>query len=158
VDPSLIVKFFGSKAGLFAAVVEWPFDASEVAAHIRDVPVDRVGEDMARRFIGQWDRDEQRNAIISAIYAALDDPAAAAMLREFVTVNLNLPAVERVGADRPQLRAALLASQLVGFGLCRYVLAFDALASAPSEELISALGAILQDTCTNPLIAAAPTT
>jgi hypothetical protein len=80
------------------------------------------------------------------------------MLREFVTVNLILPAIERVGADRPQLRAALLAPQLVGFGVCRYVLAFDTLASAPSEDLITALGAILQDTCTNPLIAPEPLT
>ena len=38
VDPSLVVQLFGSKAGLFAAVVEWPFDASEVATQIRDVP------------------------------------------------------------------------------------------------------------------------
>jgi AcrR family transcriptional regulator len=36
VDPSLIVQFFGSKAGLFAAVVEWPFDATQTAAQIRE--------------------------------------------------------------------------------------------------------------------------
>jgi AcrR family transcriptional regulator len=34
VDPSLIVQYFGSKAGLFASVVEWPFDATEVAAQV----------------------------------------------------------------------------------------------------------------------------
>jgi AcrR family transcriptional regulator len=158
VDPSLIVQFFGSKAGLFTAAFEWPFDASEIAAHLEGVPVEGVGEDIARLLIGHWDRDEHRNAILSLIYAALEDPAAAAMFREFVTVNLVLPAVERVGGDRPQLRAALLASQLVGFGLSRYVLAFDALTSASSEELITALGATLQDTCTNPLIAAEPPT
>jgi AcrR family transcriptional regulator len=151
VDPSLIVQLFGSKAGLFAAVVEWPFDASEIAAQVQEVPPDGVGEFAARRFIGHWDRDEHRNPILSLIYAALADPGAAAMFREFITVNLTLPVVERVGADRPQLRAALLASQLVGFGLSRYVLGFDALVSASSEELVAALGATLQDTCTSPL-------
>src|SRR5579863_3171359 len=44
VDPSLIVQLFGSKAGLFAAVVEWPFDASAIAAEVHAVPADRVGE------------------------------------------------------------------------------------------------------------------
>ncbi|HTP19798.1 MAG TPA: TetR family transcriptional regulator [Solirubrobacteraceae bacterium] len=151
VDPSLIVQFFGSKAGLFAAVVEWPFDATQVASEIGEVPVGQVGEYTARIFIGHWDRDEHRNPIISLIHAALADPAAAAMFREFITSNLTLPVVERVGADRPQLRAALLASQLIGFGLSRYVLAFDALTSASSEELIAALGATLQNTCTGPL-------
>jgi hypothetical protein len=106
---------------------------------------------MARRFVGHWNRDEHRNPIVSLIYAALSDPVAASMLRTFITVNFTMPAVERVGADRPQLRAALLASQLLGFGLSRYVLAFDALATASSEELINALGATLQNTCTGPL-------
>jgi AcrR family transcriptional regulator len=151
VDPSLIVQLFGSKAGLFAAVVEWPFDASQVGAQIQQIPPGEVGEYTARVFIGHWDRDEHRNPIVSLIHAALSDSAAAAMLREFITVNLTLPAVGRVGADQPQLRAALLASQLLGFGLSRYVLAFDALTSASSEELIVALGASLQHTCTSPL-------
>ena len=151
VDPSLIVQQFGSKAGLFATVVEWPFDASEVATQIQGVPAGNVGEYMARMFIGHWDRDEHRNPIVSLIYAALSDSAAAAILREFITVNFTLPVVERAGADRPQLRAALLASQLLGFGLSRYVLGFDAFASASGDELIAALGATLQHTCTGPL-------
>jgi len=156
VDPSLIVQFFGSKAGLFAAVVEWPFDASQIATQIQEVPVERVGEYVARVFISRWDRDEHRNPIISLIHAALADPAAAAMLREFITINLTLPMVDRMGADRPQFRAALLASQLLGFGLSRYALAFDALSSAPSEDLVAALGATLQHTCTTPLTTTGP--
>ena len=156
VDPSLIVQLFGSKAGLFGAVVQWPFDASQIGAEIRDVPIEQVGEYVARIFISRWDRDEHRNPIISLIHAALADPAAAVMLREFITVNLTLPMVERVGADRPQFRAALLASQLLGFGLCRYALAFDALTSAANEDLVAALGITLQHTSTTPLAAAGP--
>jgi AcrR family transcriptional regulator len=156
VDPSLIVQLFGSKAGLFAAVVEWPFDAREIGAQIQDVAAEQVGAYTARVFVSHWDRDEHRNPIVSLIHAALSDSAAAAMLSEFITVNLTLPVVERVGADQPQLRAALLASQLIGFGLSRYVLAFDALTSAPSEDLIRALGATLQHTCTSPLAGAEP--
>lgn len=154
VDPSLIVQFFGSKAGLFGAVVEWPFDAGQIAAQVREIPAEQVGEYVARMFIGHWDRDEHRNPIISLIHAALADTAAAAMLGEFITVNLTVPMVERVGGDRPQFRAALLASQLIGFGLSRYVLAFDTLASAPNEDLVAALGSTLQHTCTTPLAAA----
>jgi AcrR family transcriptional regulator len=151
VDPSLIVQYFGSKAGLFAAVVEWPFDAGRVAAEVRDVPPAEVGYYMARVFLEHWDRDEERNPIVSSIYAALADPAAAAMLREFITANLALPVVTRAGGDRPQLRASLLASQLIGFGLSRYVLSFEAVASTPSEELTSILGAMLQHTCVSAL-------
>jgi AcrR family transcriptional regulator len=151
VDPSLIVQLFGSKAGLFGAVVEWPFDASQIGTQVRDVPAEMVGEYVARVFIGRWDIDEHRNPIMSLIHAALADPTAAAMLREFITLNLTLPMVKRLGADRPQFRAALLASQLLGFGLARYALAFDALTSASTGDLVAALGATLQHTCTAPL-------
>jgi AcrR family transcriptional regulator len=158
VDPSLIVQFFGSKAGLFGAAVEWPFDASRICVQIRAVPAEQVGEYTARLFIAHWDRDEHRNPIISLIHAGLADAAAAAMLREFITANLTLPVVQRVGADRPALRAALLASQLLGFGLSRYALAFAALSSASNEDLVAALGATLQHTCTSPLITAGAST
>ena len=151
VDPSLIVQYFGSKAGLFAAVVEWPFDAGQIAAQVQDVPRDQVGVYMAGVFLEHWDRDEERNPIVSLLYAALSDPAAAAMLREFITGNLGLPVVMRADGDRPELRAALLASQLIGFGLCRYVLSFDALAATPTGELVAILGATLQQVCTGPL-------
>jgi AcrR family transcriptional regulator len=151
VDPSLIVQLFGSKAGLFGAAVQWPFDASLIGAEIRDVPAGQVGQYTARMFIGHWERDEHRNPILSLIHAALADDAAAVMLREFITANLTLPVIEHVGADRPRFRAALLASQLLGFGLSRYALAFPALAAAPNEDLIAALGATLQHTCTMPL-------
>jgi AcrR family transcriptional regulator len=156
VDPSLVVQLFGSKAGLFGAAVEWPFDASQIGAQIRDVQAEQVGEYVARIFIDRWDRDEHRNPIISLVHAALADHGAAAMLREFITLNLTLPMVERVGSDRPQFRAALLASELLGFGLSRYALAFEALTSATNEDLVRALGATLQHTCVAPLPAVAP--
>ena len=151
VDPSLIVQYFGSKSGLFGAVVEWPFDATQVAIEVREVPQSEVGAYMARRFLEHWDRDEERNPIVSLLYAALADPAVAATLRDFITVNFALPVVKRAGGDRPELRAALLAAQLIGFGLSRYVLTFDALAAIPSDELVAILGAALQHTCTGPL-------
>ncbi len=151
VDPSLIVQYFGSKSGLFAAVVEWPFDATQVANEVQEVPQEEVGLYMAGRFLDHWDRDEERNPIISLLYAALGDPAAAAMLRDFITLNFALPVVKRARGDRPELRAALLASQLIGFGLGRYVLAFDALTATTSDDLVAILGATLQHTCTAPL-------
>jgi AcrR family transcriptional regulator len=151
VDPSLIVQYFGSKAALFVAVVEWPFDARVVATEVQDVDPSEVGYYMARAFLGHWDRDEERNPIISLIHAALADPAAATMLREFITANLALPVATRAGGDRSELRASLLASQLIGFGLARYALGFEPLAASSSDELATILGAMLQHTCTSVL-------
>ena len=82
-------------------MVEWPFDATQVASEVREVPRSEVGAYMARRFLEHWDRDEERNPIVSLLYAALADPAVAATLRDFITVNFALPVVKRAGGDRP---------------------------------------------------------
>ena len=49
-----------------------------------------------------------------------------------------------VGADDIVLRASLCASQLVGFGLMRYVAKTDPLASAEVDDLVNALAPTLQ--------------
>jgi AcrR family transcriptional regulator len=151
VDPSLIVHFFGTKAGLFSAVVEWPYDGTKVAREIQEVPVEEVGLYAARNFMNNWEQDEHRSPVLSLLRAALVDQTAAALLREFTTVNFALPMVNRVGSDQPELRAALVAAQLMGFGLARYAIGFEALLAAPDEQLIAALGATIQHTCSDPL-------
>ncbi len=151
VDPSLIVHFFGTKAGLFAAVVEWPYDSAGIADQLRQVPIDQLGETWARMFIANWKQDGRRNPVVSLVRAALADETAAALLREFITVNFALPLVKHAGGDHPQLRAALLASQLVGFGLARYAIGFEALVAAPEEQIVAILGENIQRWCTGPL-------
>jgi AcrR family transcriptional regulator len=148
VDPSLIVHFFGSKAGLFAAVVGSMFDPDVLIADLDHLAPDRVPAYIAAQFLANWGQDERRNPLISLISAALADEIAAKLLREFLTTNLTLPMVRQIGADQPELRAALLSSQLVGLGLARYALGFDALRDASDEQLLTRLTDTIQRTCT----------
>ena len=43
--------------------------------------------------------------------------------------------MEQLRSDRPELRSDLVASQLVGVGMARYVLGLEPLASAKAEEV-----------------------
>ncbi len=151
VDPSLIVHFFGSKAGLFAAAVEATFDPGLLTRGITETEPEAIGTFIASRFLANWKQDERRFPLISLISAALTDETAAAVLRQFITANFSLPMVRRAGSDQPELRAALLSSQLMGFGLARYGLAFDALVEATDGELTDWLAETVQRTCTGPL-------
>jgi hypothetical protein len=68
------------------------------------------------------------------------------MLREFVLVkiirrvigSLDMPREER------EARGALVASQVAGLVLMRYVLRLEPLASAPAEEVVAAVAPTLQ--------------
>jgi AcrR family transcriptional regulator len=151
VDPSLIVHFFGCKAGLFGAVVQFPYDPGEALEAILAGGIDQVGVRLAQHFVDHWEHPERRDPILSLMQVAFTDPTAAALVREFITVRVLVPLMEHIGADRPELRAGLLASQIGGFGIGRYVLGYDGLTKTPIDEVVSAFGWTLQMTCSGPL-------
>jgi tetracycline repressor-like protein len=49
-----------------------------------------------------------------------------------------------VSQDRPELRATLCASQLIGMGMVRYVAKFEPLASSDIETLVAAVAPTIQ--------------
>jgi AcrR family transcriptional regulator len=151
VDPSLIVHFFGSKAALFGAVVQFPYDPGEALEGILAGGIDHVGHRLAQHFLDSWEDAEHRDPVLSLMQVAFADPTAAALVREFITVRVLVPLMEHINADRAELRAGLLASQICGFGIGRYVLAYDGLTKTPIDEVVSAFGWTLQMTCTGPL-------
>jgi hypothetical protein len=65
------------------------------------------------------------------------------MLRELVT-RVLLVRLAAVAPDRPELRATLVGSQLIGLGMARYVVRIEPLASAPVEEVVAAVAPTVQ--------------
>ncbi len=86
-------------------------------------------------FLGVLAQERSRDAFLALVRSAVADEAVAAMLREFVTeALLTLVA----GASRrrdARLRAALAASQLVGFAVLRHVALVDPLVGASDDEV-----------------------
>jgi Tetracyclin repressor-like, C-terminal domain len=48
--------------------------------------------------------------------------------------------IAALGADRVPERAALIAAQLLGVALCRYILRFEPRASLPADDVVAAVG------------------
>ena len=57
----------------------------------------------------------------------------------------------RRGDDQPDRRVALVASQLLGIVVARYLVALEPLASAPADELVATYAPTLQRYLTEPL-------
>ncbi len=144
VDAALIVHFFGSKAGLLGEAIEWPFDPDEEMARIVGGGRRRIGEGLARLVVRTWDREGDRNAIMTLLRAATVEPAAAELMREFFQRRLYPPLVRALGSPDAELRANLAASQLLGMGIARYVLRLEPLASMGEDEVVRWLGPTLQ--------------
>jgi AcrR family transcriptional regulator len=151
VDPALVLQFFGSKDGLFTASIEWPFDpATEIAAVLDDDPAN-VGRRLVARFLETWDADSGRNPIVAQLRAATMREPAERQLREFLERDLLTPLVSALGGDQPALRANLVAIQLLGLGMARYVLRFQPLASLPPAQVVDLVGPAVQAALSGPL-------
>ena len=144
VDAALIVHFFGTKARLLRESIEWPFDPAAEAERISAHGRRHVGEQLARLVLDTWDREGDRNAILTLLRAATVEPAAAEMMREFMQRELFPPLFEQLAVSDPELRANLASSQLVGLGMARYVLQLEPLASMSKEAVVVWIAPTLQ--------------
>jgi len=151
VDAALVMHYFKNKAGLFVAAMRWPVDPAEAAAHVTALGAEHVGERAVALFVETWDREGDRNAIISLLSCAMTDPGAADLMRGFMQRQLFEPALARLEVDQADLRAGLVSSQLLGLGVARYILRFEPLASLPAQQVIRAVAPRVQQYVTGPL-------
>jgi AcrR family transcriptional regulator len=144
VDASLIVYFFGTKAQLLGEAMQWPFDPEIEMGRIAAAGRSRVGAELTRLVVRTWDREGDRNAIMTLLRAATVEPAAAELMRAFIERELFPPLFRTIGAGQAELRANLASSQLLGLGVTRYVLGLEPLARMSEDEVVAWVGPTLQ--------------
>jgi AcrR family transcriptional regulator len=150
VDAALVHHYFGTKDDLFVAALALPVDPREALAPALVGGADGAGERVLRVFVGVWD-DPANTPVFVALARTLLDPSASHLLREgFLPVVLQ-PVGRALGIDRPDLRMSLVASQIFGIILGRYVLALEPLASLPSDAVVAAYAPTIQRYLTDDL-------
>jgi AcrR family transcriptional regulator len=144
VDPALVLHYFGSKEGVFAAAMEFPFDPAEVIPGLLEPGLEELGERLARFFFQTWDGPRGR-PLVGLLRSAAGNQRAAEMLRDFVSEAMIGRLAAALPAANPRLRASLVGSQLIGAAVLRYVVGLEPLASASVDELAEWLGPTLQE-------------
>jgi AcrR family transcriptional regulator len=144
VDPALVMHYFGTKDALFIAAAGLPPGLPGLIAGLGEVPLPDFGQALARSYLSIVDSDESRNAILALVRSAVSHEQAAAMLREFLTAQL-LPVIARL-TDQPdaELRATLIAAQLIGVAMLRHVLRMDSLARATVDEIVALVAPVIE--------------
>ncbi len=128
VDAALITHFFGSKANLLGARSTGRSIPSGATADPQ-AGRDQAGEGFVALFVRTWDREGSRHPVITLLRAAINEPSAAELLGLHARPLFG-PLLAQLGSDHPDIRANLVAAQLGGLGLARYILRFEPLASA----------------------------
>jgi AcrR family transcriptional regulator len=144
VDAALVHYFFGSKDGLFVAAMQLPFRPADVIAPVLAEGLEGLGERIVRRILSVWDDAGNRTALLALVQGASAHPGAAEALRQFMRRELLARIAGVIVADRPQLRANLVASQVIGLVAARYIAQMPPLAGLSADEVAPLVGPTLQ--------------
>jgi AcrR family transcriptional regulator len=146
IDASMVMRYFGSKAGLFTAAATMSVEPPD----LRAVPAGRRGEVLVRHFVARWEEDLSGDSTIFLMRTAVTAPAVAAQLQATFD-ELILGPVAALGQQDAAGRAALIGTQLLGLALCRYILCLEPLVSLPLDEVVPSVGRAVQAYLTEPL-------
>lgn len=144
VDPTLVSHFYGSKQQLFVTVVDLPFDAGAAVGQLLDGPRAGIGRRLADFVLDVLEQPEGRARMTGLVRAAAAEDAAAELVRRRVSTEFLHPLAAGLGVDASEQRAALVASQVVGLVMARYVVRLEPLARLSPEAVAAAVAPTFQ--------------
>ncbi|MGW5668711.1 TetR/AcrR family transcriptional regulator [Micromonospora sp. NPDC003776] len=152
VDPALVHHYFGTKEELFRATVSIPVDPAELVPRVLAGGPDEVGERLVRTFLAVWDSPVGA-AAVALLRSAVSNQWTARLLREFLVTQVLRRVVDQLDLDPAEvpLRGALVATQIAGLAMMRYVIRLEPVASASPDTLAATIGPTVQRYLTGPL-------
>jgi AcrR family transcriptional regulator len=137
IDPALVIRYFGSKDELFVRAAAFDLRMPDLSKVKRS----QIGDTLIRRFL---ELGEGFTGMTVLLRSAASNDYAASRVRELFAAQV-LPAFARVGsrADAAE-RAGLVASQLLGLALCRYILKIPPVAEMSAQEIVKHIGPTIQ--------------
>jgi AcrR family transcriptional regulator len=139
VDPSMVMRYFGSKAGLFTAASTTHLQPPDLSA----VPAGQRGEALVRHIVERWDDAASRDELMLLMRTAVTSDAVAEQLQTVLRQMIIGP-VAALGASDADERGGFIATQLLGLALCRYILRQEPLASLPVARVVATVAPSVQ--------------
>lgn len=136
VTAALVNRYFGSKEGLFAEVLERAFDIRDLIAGDLSTLADRLAHLMV---YGREGAPEGPRTPLLLLLRCATEPRAAELLRNSLDENNLRLLSDRLGGPDAEARAAMVIAQLTGFAILDQILEPRAFAEAPRECLRSLL-------------------
>jgi AcrR family transcriptional regulator len=145
VDPALVHHYFGSKDQLFLDAMQVPVDPGKIVPAVLAGGRDGIGERVVRTMLTVWDSAAGGPAA-ALVRSAVSNEAIARMMRDFVVTRILRRVAKELAIDPAEapVRANLVATQIGGLIMVRYILKFEPLASAPPETVVRLIGPTIQ--------------
>ncbi|MFE7762484.1 TetR family transcriptional regulator [Streptomyces sp. NPDC057438] len=140
IDPSMVMRYFGSKAQLFDATLAIDLRLPDLT----DVPADEVAQALVRHFLARWEGDPADDALLVLLRSAVTNEQAAARMHEIFAAQVAPALAAALGPELAARRAGLVSAQLLGLGLTRYLLRLPAVTALTPDEIETGLAPAIQ--------------
>ena len=137
IDPAMIIRYFGSKEELFSTVAEPQLQIPDLT----DINPKKIGETLVGHFLEMW---ESGSGMPVLLRSAASNEGAARKLTEIFAKQV-FPVIASAGdpTTAPQ-RAGLVASQLLGLALTRYILKLPPVIMLERDLIVREVGRTIQ--------------
>ncbi|MGW3285174.1 TetR/AcrR family transcriptional regulator [Streptomyces sp. NPDC001002] len=140
IDPSLVMRYYGSKAQLFDAALDIALSLPDLSS----IPADRLAEELVQCFLHHWDSVGSDDALLLLLRSAVTNDRAAQRMQEIFAAEIA-PALGRSNAAR----AGLVSAQLLGLALTRHLLRIPVVVDMNQEEIVAAYAPAIRATLGN---------
>ncbi|HTI66458.1 MAG TPA: TetR family transcriptional regulator [Caulobacteraceae bacterium] len=141
IDPALVIRYFGSKEGLFERVLRTDLAAPGGSALVGDRKT--FGQRMASDHFRRNADHTHYETINTAIWSAAS-PVAAKIVKQDVEERFVRPIASALEGPDAEIRAALIMAVLMGTSILRHMLAVPPLDGGDTDAMVRHMGAVLQ--------------
>lgn len=140
IHPSMVMRYFSSKEGLFAASSAFDLKLPDLSG----VSPRKAGETLVRLFLERWETTQIAGDLPMLLRLSVTHPEGREKTIGVFTKQVE-PAIRRIATSgNPALSATLIATQLVGLAFLRYVVRLPAIVDADLTVLVTQVGRTVQ--------------
>jgi AcrR family transcriptional regulator len=140
VTAALVNRYFGSKEGLFAEVIDHAMDVGSLMEGDRAALAERLARAVVH---GRADIAPDRDIPLLLLLHSIDEPRAAKLLRTTLNQHMLPSLAECIGGPDADVRAAMVIAQMVGFAILDRRIRLRQLARGRRELIVALLSEIL---------------
>jgi AcrR family transcriptional regulator len=140
IDPAMVMRYFGSKEGLFARATAFDLRLPDLTG----VPTDDIGTTLVAHFLDVWEGSTSNSSLISLLRAAASSDDAANAIRTIFGGQVVPMLMRAVPPEELLARAGLVATQIMGLAVTRYILKVPPVVAMDRAQLVRLLGPTMQ--------------